>query len=173
MGYFSKLALQILSLVVLAWFMTQPVAKLFVERPYITEPEIGHTLSAKEVNDFVFLWNKAQKSYIKKYMQSASMRQDGQTSWLFRRWLNLHDWNTARFLYCEHRLNKLMNCVLVRSNYESNKVISEKAGIPLEDIIASQKEQLTDCNFDKDEYDMIANNIAILVQTISKEDKKE
>ena len=152
MGYFSKLALQILSLIVLAWFMTQPVAKLFVERPYITEPEIGHTLSAKEVNDFVFLWNKAQKSYIKKYMQSASMRQDGQTSWLFRRWLNLHDWNTARFLYCEHRLNKLMNC---------------------EDIIASQKDQLTDCNFDKDEYDMIANNIAILVQTISKEDKKE
>lgn len=167
MGYFSKLVVLVIAAVLIASFLTIPVSKMFLSRPYITEPEAGHVLSPTEVNDFVFIWNKAQNSYIKKYMGTASLRQDGKTSWLFRRWLHIHDWNVERFLYCEYRLNKLMNCVMNKNSYEGNKKISEKAGIALQDIIEKQKLQIADCNFDQYEYEMIADNIAILVKAMS------
>ena len=157
----------------IGWLIDTPASKIGFSRPYIKAPKANQQFSPQELNDFVLLLARAENSSIKPYMNSVSLRSSGNISWYFKRWLSIHDWNAERFLYDEARLSEIIKCVSLQKNYQDNISISRNQNLQLHDIIQNQKQQLSMCSFDNEDYSLVADNYAAIVKTISIENKKE
>lgn len=152
------------------FLFTTPINKIGVSNLYDTPPQPNHHFDSDELNEFVLLWAKAEKSSIKKHMDNSLLDPEGQTTWFFRRWLSVHNWNDDRFFYCQHRLITILRCIALEKNYQDNIKMSQSQNINLNEIINEQTKILSKCKSNSDEYELIKKNfnniIAIIPQVI-------
>ncbi len=150
----------------LVWLLFTPTAKIGYSRPYNLPPSADHLFTAQELNDFVSLWVKANSSYISKYMNDPNARINGTTPWLFKQWLNIHDWNDQRFYFCEEKLRNILKCVILQKNHDDNVEMAAKGNSSLKIIIKQQEEQLSLCSINPQEFALISDNLGNLRKVI-------
>lgn len=148
------------------WLFITPVNKIGISQPYAQPPAPDHYFTAQELNDFVELWNKADNSYIQRFMPPLSETKASQMSWLFKHWLKLHNWSNERFLYCRNKLIAIVKCIALSRNYSDNMLMAKSQNIPLDNILKEQKQKLSGCSFNKKEYDMINKNYNNIISII-------
>lgn len=156
----------IIALLLLGWLIVWPTAKIGYSRPFATPLEAGHQFTEQELLEFIKIWDKAHKSPVKKYVNDPIARINGTTPWLFKQWLNLHDWNDQRFYYYEERLHDIVKCVVIKNNYDDNIKMKQNGNNALDIIIKQQEQQLSVCSFEQNELDLINNNLAEIKKTI-------
>lgn len=161
-----KLSILIITVLALIWLFTTPASRIGYSRPYASPPSSDHLFTEQELNDFISVWLKAENSYIAKYMNDPEAKINGTTSWIFKQWLQLHDWNDQRFYYCEEKLRYLLKCVILQKNYDDNVKMAAKGNSSLEIIIKQQEEQLSVCSINPKEFNLINDNLSNLIKII-------
>lgn len=172
MKYLLRYIILLILFIVVGWLVFVPVNHLGASLPYIEAVEEGHTFDAKELQDFLDIWHKADSGYAKNYMPSASLDVKSRPSNVFLWWLRLHDWNAQRFFYNEQRLRGLVNCVELRNDLDGNLLMQKEGGAKLDELLKMQKHRLKACDYDENEMELIANNINTIKALVPGVDKK-
>lgn len=162
----KNLILLILFFLFFGFLFTTPINHIGVNDRYLTPPSKDHQFDAQELNDFVLLWAKVEKSPIRKFMDQTLLDPEGHTSWFFKRWLKVNHWNDERFFYCQYRLVMLLRCVALEKNHQDNLKMAQSSNINLHEVISEQEKLLAKCTYKGPEYDLISKNFQNIINII-------
>ncbi len=151
----------------LLWFAFQPLSSMFVSRPYAEAPTVAHRLSVDELNDFLVLWSQIMQGPLKEYIGQVSLNTSSQYPKEIREWLEIQNWNVARFFYDEQRIREILSCVVLRDNMEGNKTLSRLSGNNMKKVIDAQKNELANCKYDEEELFLIKDNMYKISEVLS------